>query len=171
MRALIGGTRSVRTSASIRPSATPVITTAAAISIVTAMPASIEGKYCLISVHLKNVSMKRDQASMAVSARKFHDEAFGPRLARVGKNLLRWPFLDDDAVVHKDHTVSGIARKAQLMADHQHGHAAGLELAHHPEHAADELGIERGGRLVEQHCFRLERERARDRDPLLLSAR
>ena len=44
-------------------------------------------------------------------------------------------------------------------------------LAHDLEHRADQLGIERAGRLVEQHHPRLERDRARDGDPLLLAAR
>jgi hypothetical protein len=42
--------------------------------------------------------------------------------------------------------------------------------AHDVEHVADELGVERRGRLVEQHQLGLHRERARDRDPLLLAA-
>ena len=43
--------------------------------------------------------------------------------------------------------------------------------AHDGEHLADELGVERRGRLVEQHHLRVEAERARDRDALLLAAR
>ena len=45
------------------------------------------------------------------------------------------------------------------------------ELAHHLQHLADQLGIERGGRLVEQHQRGLHRQRAGDRDALLLAAR
>ena len=41
---------------------------------------------------------------------------------------------------------------------------------HHFEHFADEFGIERRGRLVEQHQPRLHRQRARDGDALLLAA-
>ena len=78
-------------------------------------------------------------------------------------------FLDDAAVIHEDHAIGGVARETHLVAHHQHGHAAVLELAHHGEHAADELRIERRGRLVEQHDGRLERQRARDRDALRLS--
>ena len=44
------------------------------------------------------------------------------------------------------------------------------ELAHHVEHVADQLRVERRRRLVEQHQLRLHRERPRDRDPLLLAA-
>ena len=45
------------------------------------------------------------------------------------------------------------------------------ELAHDGEHLADELRIERRGRLVEEHHLRVQAERAGDRDPLLLAAR
>ena len=48
---------------------------------------------------------------------------------------------------------------------------ARAHVAHDGEHRADELRIERRGRLVEQHDLRLERERAGDRDALLLAAR
>jgi len=44
------------------------------------------------------------------------------------------------------------------------------EAAHHVEHVADELRIERRGRLVEQHQLRLHRQRPGDRDTLLLAA-
>ena len=44
------------------------------------------------------------------------------------------------------------------------------ELLHHVQHLADELRVERRGRLVEQHQLRLHRQRARDRDALLLAA-
>ena len=44
------------------------------------------------------------------------------------------------------------------------------EVAHHREHLADEFGIERRRRLVEQHQPRRDRERAGDGDALLLAA-
>ena len=44
------------------------------------------------------------------------------------------------------------------------------EVAHDVEHVADQLGVERTGRLVEEHQLRLHRQRPRDRDPLLLAA-
>ena len=39
------------------------------------------------------------------------------------------------------------------------------------EHLADELGVERRGRLVEEHQLRPHGKRAGDRDALLLAAR
>ena len=44
------------------------------------------------------------------------------------------------------------------------------QLVHHVEHLLDHLRVERGGRLVEEHDLRLHRERAGDRDALLLAA-
>src|SRR5262249_48716128 len=122
--------RNVRTIASASPSSVPVTTTAAAISIVTSTPFMMAGKKRSITAQLKNVSRKRDQASMAVSAREFGDESASARLARRRKHLLRRPLLHDDPVIHEDHAVGGIAREAHLVAHHQHGHAAAFELAH-----------------------------------------
>src|SRR5438309_4629049 len=120
---------------------------------------------------LKNVSRKRDQASMAISASELGDEGASARLAGGGKDPLWRPLLHNKPMIHEDDAVGGVARKAHLMADHQHGHAAALELAHDVEDAAHELRIERGGGLVEQHHLGFERERASDRHPLLLAAR
>jgi hypothetical protein len=52
----------------------------------------------------------------------------------------------------------------------QHRHALLLELADRGQHLADQLGVERAGDLVEQQRPRPRRERAGDRDPLLLAA-
>src|SRR5262249_23237595 len=162
--------RNVRTTASASPKSVPVTTTAAAISIVTTTPFMMAGKYRSIAPGSKNVSRKRDEASMAASARGLGDEGAGARLARRRKHPLRRPLFDDDAMIHEDHMVPGITRKAHLVAHDEHGHAAALEFAHDIKHAAHELGIERGGGLVEQHDLGFERERASDRHPLLLTA-
>ena len=45
------------------------------------------------------------------------------------------------------------------------------QLLHHVQHFLDHLGVERRGRLVEEHDARLHRQRPRDRDALLLAAR
>ena len=75
--------------------------------------------------------------------------------------------LDDQPLVHEDVEVADLAREVELVRDDHHRHPRLGELAHHGEHLADELGIERRGRLVEQHHLRVEAERAGDRDPLL----
>src|ERR1700732_925327 len=162
--------RKARITASARPAQMPVKTTAAAISICTPTPFMIAGKYLWISSHLKNASRKAEWNSIVGSACNIGDESAGARSFRLGEDLLGRPFLPDGAVIEKDHAVGGVPRKPHLMAHHEHRHAAAFELAHHIEHAADELGSERGGGFVEQHQLRLERERPRDRDPLLLPA-
>ena len=86
------------------------------------------------------------------------------------RTALRRALLDDDAAIDEQHAVGDVAGKAHLVGDDDHGHAVIGELAHHAEHVADQLGIERRGRLVEQDRLRLHRERARDRDALLLAA-
>ena len=44
------------------------------------------------------------------------------------------------------------------------------EVLHHGEDLPDQLGVERGGRLVEEHDLGLHGQGARDGDPLLLAA-
>ncbi len=63
-----------------------------------------------------------------------------------------------------------LARETHLVRDDEHRHALRRELAHDGQHLAPQLGIERGGRLVEQHDLRLHGERACDGDALLLAA-
>ena len=67
--------------------------------------------------------------------------------------------------------VRDVAGEAHLVRRDQHRHPAGGELADHVEHLGDELGVEGARHLVEQEELRLHRERAHDRDPLLLAAR
>src|SRR2546423_8893572 len=75
------------------------------------------------------------------------------------RSLLLWTIeeigghalLDDLAFVHEDHTVADLAGELHLVGDDQHRHALAREVAHHHEHLADELGVERRGDLVEEH--------------------
>jgi hypothetical protein len=54
---------------------------------------------------------------------------------------------------------------------HQHRHVLFGQLAHRAQHFAGEFGVERRGRLVEEHDVRLHGQRAGNRDALLLPAR
>ena len=69
------------------------------------------------------------------------------------------------------HLVGDIAREPHLMGGDHHGHASGGEFADHVEDLGDQHGVERARDLVEQHDVGLHRQRAHDRDALLLSAR
>jgi YgiT-type zinc finger domain-containing protein len=60
--------------------------------------------------------------------------------------------------------------KAHLVGHAQHGHAFFGQLDHHVEHFLDHFGVERRGRLVEQHDLRLHAQRPGDRHALLLAA-
>ena len=64
-----------------------------------------------------------------------------------------------------------LARETHLVGDDHHRHALARELDHDVEHLVDHLGVERRGRLVEQHRDRIHAKRARDRHALLLAAR
>ena len=57
-----------------------------------------------------------------------------------------------------------------MRHDH-HCHAAVRKLLHNVENLSDHFGVERGGRLVEQHDFGIHRESADYSDTLLLTAR
>ena len=77
----------------------------------------------------------------------------------------------DEPLVHEHHVVADLAREVQLVRDDHHRHPRLGEEAHRREHLADELGVESGRRLVEEHHLRVEAQRTRDRDALLLPAR
>src|SRR5205823_3556833 len=94
-----------------------------------------------------------------------------PFLARRREDLVRRSFLEDDALVEEANLVRDLAREAHLVRRDDHRHAGVRELAHEVEHLADELGVERARDLVEEHQGRAHRQRTRDRDSLLLTAR
>ena len=98
------------------------------------------------------------------------EEVLGAVALRVGEELLGRADLDDLAVGHEHDAVGGLAGKAHLVGHDDHRHALLGEADHDVEHLVDHLGVEGGGRLVEEHDLGVHRERARDRDALLLAA-
>src|SRR6266511_2584274 len=90
-----------------------------------------------------------------------------PLISRVLDQLAGEALLDDPALVHEDDAVSDLAREAHLVGDYDHRHPGLGEPFDLLEYAADQLRVERGGHLVEEHQLRPHRERARDRDALL----
>jgi hypothetical protein len=97
-------------------------------------------------------------------------ELLRARMLRAVEEVVGRGALQHLALVHEQHAVGHLARKAHLVRDAHHGHAVAREVAHHQQHLADHLGVERAGGLVEQHQRRLHRERARDGHALLLAA-
>ena len=91
-------------------------------------------------------------------------------ILRVFKHLRRRAFLDDVAVRHEQHAVAYFLRKAHFVRHAQHRHALGRKVFHDVQHLANQLRVKGGGRLVEEHDFRLHRQGARNRHALLLSA-
>ena len=78
--------------------------------------------------------------------------------------------LGDDPAVEEEHAVRHVAGEGHLVRDDDHRHLLLREAADDLEDLARELRVERGGRLVEEEHLRVERQRARDRDALLLAA-
>jgi hypothetical protein len=97
-------------------------------------------------------------------------EVLGPVGARVGEEGLRGRRLDDPAGVHEDDAVGGAPGEPHLVGDHDHRHAVAGQPDHDLEDLVDHLGIQGGGRLVEQHHLGIHGQRPGDRHPLLLAA-
>ena len=52
-------------------------------------------------------------------------------------------------------TIADVASEVHLVGYDEHGHAVASELAHHNEHLAHELRVERRRHLVEEHHVRV----------------
>ena len=86
------------------------------------------------------------------------------------KSCFGRPFFLDQPVVEIDDVARDLARELHLVGDEDHGAAFARQVGDHLQHLADQLRIERRGRLVEQHDPRLDGERAGDGAALLLAA-
>ena len=77
------------------------------------------------------------------------EEFFGATaLGRFDHLLWRSLFLDH-AVVHEDDLISHLTRKADLVGNDDHSAVCAFQSPDNVEHLARQLGVERGGRLVE----------------------
>ena len=97
-------------------------------------------------------------------------EELGALLCWVAEDIFRVTLLYDAAMVDEDDPVGYRAGKSHLVSDHHHGTTFFRQLAHHFEHLTHQLGIQRRGGLVEEHGFRVHRQRPGDGDALLLAA-
>ena len=102
-----------------------------------------------------------------LSVCEFLQKGAGAHLGGVAQDLRGWALFDDPAMIHEDDAIRDLAGKLDLMGDDNHGMAFLGELAHDLEHLADELGIEGGGRFVEQHELGLHRKHTGDGNALL----
>src|SRR3970040_860541 len=144
-------TRNERMSASARPHAIPVSTMTKASCTVTQNPSTIFGAYCAMTSQLRKIS-----ENLAIQRSDEFPDAGVPGLV---EDPFRRALLEAAALVHEHDPVGRAAREAHLVRHHHHRHAPFAHLAHHRQHAADQLGIERAGRLVEQHYARPARQR------------
>ena len=78
--------------------------------------------------------------------------------------------LHDHAVFHKRDAVGHVAGKAHFMGDDQHGHPVVSQVAHDGQHLASQLGVQRGGGLVEIDDLRVRCKGAGNGHALLLSS-
>src|SRR5690606_20868373 len=97
-------------------------------------------------------------------------EILEPRVLRIGKQCRRIAVHRDLSVFHEDQARTDLARKGHLVGDDDHCHPVFRKCLHHPQHFMTQFWVERRGRLIEEHQFRLHRQRAGDRDTLLLAA-
>ena len=98
------------------------------------------------------------------------EEAAGALVGGVIDHVGGAAILHDDALVHEQHVVGHLTGELHLVRDDDHGGVARGERANDVEHLAGQLGIERAGRLVEAEDVRIERQRPRNGDALLLAA-
>ena len=91
-------------------------------------------------------------------------------MRRVGDHVGGCAGLNDHAPVHEDQAVADLPGEADLVGDHDHGHARSSQILHHVEYLADQLRIQSARRFVEEHQLGLHRQRPGDGHPLLLSA-
>lgn len=90
-------------------------------------------------------------------------------MIRLAQNLVRIASFHDDAIRHEDRFVRYFPGERYLVRYHQHRYSGIRHLLHHGQHFADQLWIQGGSRLVEEHDFRLHRQRTGNCDALLLA--
>ena len=90
---------------------------------------------------------------------------------RTREDLVDRALLDDPAALHDAHEVGHHAHDREVVGDEQVGQAElGLQVGQQLQDLVLHQHVERRDRLVEHDDVGLERERARDRDALTLSA-
>ena len=113
----------------------------------------------------------REDAIGDLEARHRGEQSLGVLVLRSREQLLHGRRLDDLAVVHDGDAIGQVGDDAHVVGD-QHDRRAGLvaQLAQQVEDLGLHRDVERGRRLVGDDDRRVERERHRDDDALLLPA-
>ncbi|RMV09252.1 hypothetical protein ALP17_112272 [Pseudomonas savastanoi] len=89
---------------------------------------------------------------------------------RVVEHLVRMAGFFDLALVQEHHLTCNLARKAHLVGDQNHGPTFFGQALNDLQHFTDQFRVQRRSRFVEQHDFRLHRQRPCNRHALLLAA-
>src|SRR5690349_5325891 len=105
----------------------------------------------------------------SINSEHLCEELLGTWLPRIVQHVGRCAGLHHRSVDEEHHAVGDRAGKTDLVSDHDHRHAVAGERGHHVEHLADQLRVQRGRGLVEQHQLGFHRQRAGDRNTLLLT--
>ena len=88
----------------------------------------------------------------------------------LGENLFRRTFFHNDARVQKQGPARHFAGESHFVRGGEHGSACAGKVAHHGKDFAYQFRVERGSRFVEQQNRRIQGQRPRNRDALLLPA-
>ena len=110
------------------------------------------------------------RGNTAAAVQHLGEEAFQARILRGCKQRVRLILLHHTSVIHKQHPCGYLARKSHLVGHNDHCHALPGQFANKVQHFAHHLRVQRTGRLVKKHHFRLHGQRAYDGDALLLPA-
>src|SRR5262245_56184077 len=145
----------------------PAITTMASTSRVISVRA-----FTVASPIYRSIDGKSRIRAAAPFSRSGFVEIAGQKLAApfgfgIAEDLGRWPVFLDPAGVKEDDFRRYLARKAHFVGHDQHCPAFLGQLADDAQYLADQFGVKRRGRLVEQHDLRLHGQGAGDGRPLL----
>ena len=88
---------------------------------------------------------------------------------RISQHVVGVADFFDLTLMQEHHLIRDFAGEAHFVGHQNHRTAFLSQALNHLQHFAHQLGVERRGRLVEQHDFRLHRQRAGNGHPLLLA--
>ncbi len=115
--------------------------------------------------------LHRLEATVRIRLRDGRQQAPSIRMPRSGEELLDRSLFDDPAEVHHAHPIADVTDDRQIVRDEQVGQPqALLEIEEQVQDLRLDRDVQRGRGLVQDEQLWLQREGARDPDPLALSA-
>lgn len=117
-----------------------------------------------------NFSRLRDSDRVAVlGLSDFSEKLYGMFALRVLNDLTWRTDLFDRALADESDTVRYVTRKSDFMGHHEHRHSLVAQKTQGVENLANEFGVECRCDFIEKHVVRFHRERAGNRETLLLT--